>query len=200
MSNEKIFDPFFGFNQLSGMLDKQLNGLLYNLTNNKELVRTASFGLNTYSSNLERLRKNQELIATVLNIPTKKDVANAAKLSIQTEEKIDILEEQIWKLQDSVSSINKGNLGMFEEIENIVTQMKNEFQKLAQEVAETKKMKEDLHVLRSEWKKGISQLSEIKTELAKLSGLIGKEGEKQKKAPEKMQDKELVLTGTNTTR
>ncbi|MEH7085387.1 polyhydroxyalkanoate biosynthesis repressor PhaR [Neobacillus drentensis] len=181
MSNEKIFDSSFGFNQLSEMWDKQLTGLLYNLTDNKEFVRTASFGLNTYSSYLERLRKNQELFASLMNIPTKKDVANAAKLSIQTEEKIDILEEQIWKLQDSVSSITKENVGMFEEILTIVMQMKNEFQKMSQEVVEAKKMNDDLQELRKEIERGLIEI----------------EQKKQKKEPEKKQDKDLVLTGTN---
>jgi chromosome segregation ATPase len=174
MSNEKIFDPFVGFNQLSEMWDKQVNGLLYNLTDNKEFVRTASFGINKYSFSLERLRKNQELFASLMNIPTKKDVANAAKQSIQTEEKIDILEEQIWKLQDSVSSITKENVGMFEEILTIVMQMKNEFEKMSQELAEAKKMNDDLQELRKEI-----------------------EREKQKKEPGKKQDKDLVLTGIN---
>jgi polyhydroxyalkanoate synthesis regulator protein len=181
MSNEKIFDPFLGFNQLSEMWDKQLTGLLYNLTDNKEFVGTASFGLNTYSFYQERLRKNQELFAALMNIPTKKDVANAAKQSIQTEEKIDILEEQIWKLQDSVSSITKENVGMFEEILTIVMQMKNEFQKMSQEVAEAKKMNDDLQELRKEIERGLIEI----------------EREKQKKEPGKKQDKDLVLTGIN---
>lgn len=180
MSNEKIYDLFSGFNQLSEMWDKQVTGLLYNLTDNKEFVRTASSGLNTYSFYLERLRKNQEQIAALLNIPTKKDVANAAKLSIQTEEKIDLLEEQIWKLQDSVSSITKENVGMFEEVVNIVMQMKNEFQKMAQELAETQKMNAYLQELRKEIERG----------------LIGIVREKDKKVSEKKQDKDLVLTGT----
>ncbi|HLO11399.1 MAG TPA: polyhydroxyalkanoate biosynthesis repressor PhaR [Pseudoneobacillus sp.] len=179
MSNEKIYDLFSGFNQLSEMWDKQVTGLLYNLTDNKEFVRTAGSGLNTYSFYLERLRKHQEQIAALMNIPTKKDVANAAKLSIQTEEKVDILEEQIWKLQDSVSSITKENSGMFEEVVNIVMQMKNEFQKMAQELAETQKMNADLQELRKEIE----------------GGLIGIEREKHKKVSEKKQDKDLVLTG-----
>jgi hypothetical protein len=58
---------------------------------------------------MELLRKNQELMAGIMNIPTKKDVANVANLSIQTEGKIDILEEQIWKLQDGLSEINNEN-------------------------------------------------------------------------------------------
>jgi uncharacterized membrane-anchored protein YhcB (DUF1043 family) len=181
MSNEKNNDPFLGLNQLSEMWDKQITGLLYNFADNKEFVRTASIGINSYSMYLEKLKKNQELFASLMNIPTKKDVANAAKLTIQTEEKIDMLEEQIWKLQDSVSSIKKENVEMFEEIVNIVMQMKNEFQKMSQEVAEAKKMNDDLQELRKEIERG----------------LIEKEREKQKKEPGKKQDKDLVLTGIN---
>lgn len=179
MSNEKNYDPFLGLNQLSEMWDKQITGLFYNLADNKEFVRTASMGINSYSMYLEKLKKNQELFASLMNIPTKKDVANAAKLSIQTEEKIDILEEQIWKLQDSVSSITEQNGEMFEEIVNMVMQMKNEFQKIAQEVAKTKTIKEELQELRND----------IKGDLIRLVQ------EKSKKEPEKKQDKELVHSG-----
>lgn len=181
MSNEKNYDPFLGLNQFSEMWDKQITGLLYNLANNKEFVRTASNGINTYSMYLEKVRNNQELLASLLNIPTKKDVANAAKLSIQTEEKIDLLEEQMWKLQDSVSSITKANVEMFEEVINIIMQMKTEFQKVAHEVTETKKIREDLQELRKELDRG-------------LTGLVR---EKTKKELEKKQDKELVLSGSN---
>ncbi|MDN3015010.1 polyhydroxyalkanoate biosynthesis repressor PhaR [Paenibacillus sp. BSR1-1] len=192
MSSEKIIDPLFGFKQLSGIWDKQINDLLYKLTDNKEFVRTASFGLNTYSFYLERIRKNQELIAALMNIPTKKDIANAAKLSIQTEEKIDILEEQIWNLQDSVSSISKQNLEMFEEVENIVMQLKNEYQKMAQELAENQKIKDHLQELRKE----IDLLKSIKLDL----GIIEKDREKVKKESGKNQEKDLVPTGTNITK
>ncbi|EKN68770.1 hypothetical protein BABA_11976 [Neobacillus bataviensis LMG 21833] len=180
MSNEQNFDPLLGFKQLSGMWEKQLNGVLYNLTDNKEFVRTASAGLNTYSRYMKQLRKNQEFVAALMNIPTKKDVANAAKLSVQAEEKMDLLEEQIWNLQDSVSSISKENVRMFEEVVTIVMQMKNEFQKVSQEMAE---------------------MQNVKAELSSLKNLIEKkEKEQQKKESKKLQDKELVLTGTNTSK
>ncbi len=48
-------------------------------------------------------------MASYMNIPTKSDVAKVAKLSIQAEEKIDILEEQIWNLQESFELANKEN-------------------------------------------------------------------------------------------
>ncbi|MDR7236034.1 polyhydroxyalkanoate biosynthesis repressor PhaR [Neobacillus drentensis] len=187
MSKDKIYDPFLGFRKISGMWEKRLNGLLFMMTDNNEFVRLLKVGTESHARYMELLRKNQELMAGVINIPTKKDVANVAKLSLQTEEKIDILEEQIWNLQDSLGSLNNENLAMFQEIVSIVQQMKDEFQKMAQEVAETQKLKEDFHELRQ----GLVDLSEIKQELATLKNLLQKGKTKDK-------EKELVLTGAGT--
>ena len=187
MSKDKIYDPFLGFRKISGMWEKRLNGLLYMMTDNNEFVRLLKVGTESHARYMELLRKNQELMAGVINIPTKKDVANVAKLSLQTEEKIDILEEQIWNLQDSLGSLNNENLAMFQEIVSIVQQMKDEFQKMAQEVAETQRLKEDFHELRQ----GLVDLSEIKQELATLKNLLQKGKTKDK-------EKELVLTGAGT--
>lgn len=187
MSKDKIYDPFLGFRKISGMWEKRLNGLLFMMTDNNEFVRLLKVGTESHARYMELLRKNQELMAGVINIPTKKDVANVAKLSLQTEEKIDILEEQIWNLQDSLGSLNNENLAMFQEIVSIVQQMKDEFQKMAQEVAETQKLKEDFHELRQ----GLVDLSEIKQELVTLKNLLQKGKTKDK-------EKELVLTGAGT--
>jgi DNA repair exonuclease SbcCD ATPase subunit len=178
MSKDKTYDPFEGFKRISEMWEKQLNGLLYMMTDNNEFVRLLKVGTESHSRYMELLRKNQELMSGVLNIPTKSDVANVAKLTVQTEEKIDILEEQIWNLQDSLGSLNKENLEMFQEMVNIVKQMKSEFQKMAQEIAVTKKVKADLQELRQglvdikiiqinlqELRKEIEEIKSIKTEL-----------------------------------
>ncbi len=97
---------------------------------------------------MELLRKNQETMAGLMNIPTKSDVSNIAKLSIQAEEKIDSLEEQIWKVQDSLKSLNNEHLELFQEMVNVVSQMKVEFQKAVEEVSEIRKVKEDLQDIR----------------------------------------------------
>jgi DNA repair exonuclease SbcCD ATPase subunit len=240
MSKDKIFDPFEGFKQISEMWEKQLNGLLYMMTDNKEFVRTAKVGLEAHSRYMELLRKNQELLAGLMNIPTKSDVANVAKLSVQAEEKIDALEEQIWNLQDSVNSLNKENVEVFQEMVKVVQQIKIEFQKAAQELSETKGIKSDLQELRqgiveirimqinlqelrkeledmkdSQVKMGtndsteakitqsefmelrheLSQLSDIKKDIASLKNMMKKEKEK-----DKVKEKELVLTGNGTTK
>jgi len=171
-------DPFEGFKLISEIWEKQLNGLLYMMTDNNEFVRLLKVGTESHSRYMELLRKNQELMAGVMNMPTKKDVANVAKLSVQTEEKIDILEEQIWNLQDSIGLLNKENLEMFQEVVNVVKQMKTELQKMALEIAETKKIQAELRELRQglvdikiiqinlqELRKEIEDLKGIKAEL-----------------------------------
>ena len=150
MSKEKMFDPYEGFKQISEMWEKQINGLLYLAADNNEFVRLANKGLGVHSRYMELLRKNQELMAGIMNIPTKRDVANVANLSIQAEGKIDILEEQIWNLQDSLGAINKENLELFHEMVKMVKQMQAEFQKNIHEVAEIKKMKDDLQEIRKD--------------------------------------------------
>ena len=99
---------------------------------------------------MEFLKKNQELMAGIMNIPTKKDIANVASLSIQAEAKIDLLEEQIWNLQDSLGEINKENLALFQEMVKMVKQMQVEFQKNLQEVAELRKIKDDFQEIRKD--------------------------------------------------
>lgn len=177
MSKYKTYEPFEGFRRISEMWEKQLNGLLYMVTDNNEFVRLLKVGTESHARYLELLRKNQAFMAGVMNIPTKKDVANVAKLSLQTEEKIDILEEQIWNLQDSLGSLNKENLVMFQEIVNIVKQMKTEFQKMGQEMAESHRLKEDIQ--------------ELRQEIIELKNLVQKGKEKDK-------EKELVLSAAGT--
>lgn len=181
MSKDKSYDPFVGFRRISDMWEKQLNGLLYMMTDNNEFVQVLKAGTDSHSRYLGLLKKNQELMSGLLNMPTKSDVANVAKMSIQTEEKIDILEEQIWNLQDSLGSINKDNLVMFQEMVSIVKQMKSEFQKLGPQSIETQR---ELKELREE----VTQLTDIKLELSALKNIIQKGKTKDK-------EKELVLTG-----
>jgi hypothetical protein len=150
MAKEKMYNPYEGIKQISEMWEKQINRLLFMATDNNEFVRLANTGLGVHSGYMELFRENQELMAGIMNIPTKKDVANVANLSIQAEGKIDILEEQIWKLQDGLSEINKENLALFQEMVKMVKHMQIEFQRTIQEVSELKKMKDDFQEIRKD--------------------------------------------------
>jgi chromosome segregation ATPase len=180
MSKDKTYDPFESFKQISEMWERQVNGLLYMLTDNKEFVRTTNIGLDAYSRYMELLRRNQEFLSGIMNIPTKKDMANVANLSIQAEEKMDSLEEQIWNLQDSITSLTKDHLNSFTEMVHLMKQMKNEFQKTAAELVEIKNNKADLKEIRQaviemrimqtnlqDLRKELDELKEIQTAVSK---------------------------------
>lgn len=125
MTKDKTYDPFVGVKRISEMWEKQLNGLLYMMTDNNEFVRLMKVGTESHARYMELLRKNQELMAGLMNIPTKKDVADVAKISIQSEEKIDKLEEQIWNLQDSMSSLNNEYLEVLKAVNQELSQLKD---------------------------------------------------------------------------
>ncbi|MEH7107129.1 hypothetical protein [Bacillus sp. JJ1764] len=199
MANEKTYNPLESYKRMSELWEKQMNGLLYMMTDNKETVSLMKLGVDGYSRYLQLLRRNQDLMASFLNIPSKKDVAKVAKISIQAEEKIDILEEQIWNMQDGIAQLNKDHLEMFQELVNIITQMKNEFQKLGEEIAESQKISSDIHELRQglvdikiiqvnlqELRKEIDTIKGIKTELKQL-----KEAQKTNNLQSEIQDLKL---------
>ncbi|MEH7096263.1 polyhydroxyalkanoate biosynthesis repressor PhaR [Neobacillus vireti] len=186
MTNDKTYQPFEGIKRISEMWERQINGLLYMVSDNNEFVKLLKSGTDGHARYLELLRKRQELVAGVMNLPTKKDVANVAKLSIQAEEKMDILEEQIWNLQDSLGTVNKGNVEMFQEMVNVVKQMKDDFQQI--ELNHANELS-DVQVELRELKQNLSQLSEIKSELEQMKNLFQEEKLKNK-------DLELAVAGT----
>jgi len=189
MTNDKTYQPLEGIKRISDMWERRMNGLLYMMSDNNEFVKLLKVGTDSHARYLELLRKRQELVAGVMNIPTKKDVAKVAKLSIQAEEKVDALEEQIWNLQDSLVEVNKGNIEMFQEIISIVKQIKDDVKKVEINHAnELSAVQLELKELKQE----LSQLKDIKSELENMRNLLKEEKHKDK-------DKDLVLAAAGTT-
>lgn len=89
-------------------LEQQMNQQIQNALNNEDLVKFANDRSDVIASKISKLQKYVEILSTILLFPTKKDVANVAKLTLQTEEKVDQLEESIIKLKKSVEeTMNK---------------------------------------------------------------------------------------------
>ncbi|WP_249366442.1 MULTISPECIES: polyhydroxyalkanoate biosynthesis repressor PhaR [Neobacillus] len=172
--SEKKYDPYESFHKLSLLWEKQINDFIYLWTNNNEFVKMSNFGTEVQTRYLEQLKKNQEAFASVLNLPTKSDVTNVANLTIQAEEKMEALEEQIWDLQDSVKSQSKEIASVVEvsqEIIKLTKQLKQELVKSKKELADTK----SLHAELQEMKFELLKLSNFKEELDAIKGLIEKE-------------------------
>lgn len=188
MSGKKPYDPYETFHKYSQLWEKQINDFIYLWTNNKEFVNMTNLGTEMQSRYLEAFKKNQEALASVLNLPTKNDVTNVAALTIQTEEKIEALEEQIWDLQDSVKSQSKDIESVVEvskEIIKLTKQLKTELVKTKKELADTKSVHAELQEMKFE----LMKLNDFKAEFETLKGLMAKD-----------KDAEPVLAGAGSSK
>lgn len=191
MSEEQNYNPYDSFRRLSEMWEKGLNDLLLTSIDNKELIRMTSLGVGMHSRYVQRLKRNQELIASVMNIPTKHDVANVAKLTVQAEEKVDTLQQQIWALQDSFAIANTEQQQFIKDIMDFNQKLQKEWEKLSTDMTDTKKLSAELKKLKQELaasqeikatldevKKELVHLRETKLEVDQLKELLKLEKEK----------------------
>lgn len=168
---ENIFNPLSAFKKFNNQWEQQANDFIHTVTNNEEFVKFSKVGADTQARFMEMFSKNQELIANQLNLPTKKDVANVAKLSIQTDEKLDLVEEQIWKLQHSVDSSQKewgSLLEVSQDMLKLSKQLKTDLAKTQKELSAAKGLSSELEAVKSE----LSQLTNLKEEISFLRELL----------------------------
>jgi hypothetical protein len=167
----EAFNPFNALKKFNQQWEKQANDYIHTVTNNKGFIKFSKAGTDAQVRFMETYGKNQELIANQLNIPTKTDMTKVAKLSIQTEEKLDLVEEQIWKLQESVDSTNNelGNIvEVSSDIVKLSKQIKSDMAKTQKELTVAKELRSELEQVKSE----ISEIRSLKEELALLRELI----------------------------
>ncbi|MEC1524606.1 hypothetical protein P9D43_21615 [Neobacillus niacini] len=141
-------NPYDSFRQISIMLEKGLNGLLFQSINNNPLIQVTKIGIEANSRYIELLKRNRELMANYMNLPTKNDVANAVKQTMQAEEKIDILEEQIWNLQDQFTLATQEQNKVLGEILDFTKHIHMEWQKASQELAALTQVKSEFEQMK----------------------------------------------------
>lgn len=73
----------------------KLNEQIHNSLNRTEIVEFLNQFSFVYADMLENLNEFVEMISGPLNLPTKNDVANIAKIAIQHEEKLNMIEEEL---------------------------------------------------------------------------------------------------------
>ena len=88
-------------------LEKYLNEEIKKQLNKQGVANVATANAEMYATLLKQLQDYMELLSIHFNQPTKTDIANLAKLVIQTEEKIDNLEEEILDLKKSIHELTK---------------------------------------------------------------------------------------------
>ncbi|KHF39996.1 hypothetical protein [Halalkalibacter okhensis] len=75
--------------------EEKLNGWLKELLSEEAMMELVKLGTKNHKRIMRDIREYMNIITHYLNVPTKDDVANVAKLARQIEEKIDLLEEKM---------------------------------------------------------------------------------------------------------
>ncbi|WP_066399678.1 hypothetical protein [Neobacillus mesonae] len=83
-------------------VEHQINRHIQDLLDNEDLVRLANQHSGFITNNIKSLQKYVEVISNILLLPTKNDIANVARVAIQTEEKVDKLDERINELANTI--------------------------------------------------------------------------------------------------
>ncbi|WP_462413573.1 hypothetical protein [Neobacillus sp. Marseille-QA0830] len=102
---QQLKEFFANLKKAGFMVEQKVNQQIQELLNKKELVQLADIHSEWMGHNLKALHETMETLAALLHLPTKNDIANAAKLIIQTEDKVDQLEEHFHKLHDLVKKL-----------------------------------------------------------------------------------------------
>jgi hypothetical protein len=141
-------NPYDSIKQVSEMWEKGLNGLLFQSLDNNLLIQMTKFGFDANSRYIEMLKRNRELMANYMNLPTKNDIANAVKQTIHAEEKIDILEEQIWNLQESFTLATEAQNKMIGELIDFTKHLHSEWQNASQALGQLSEMKKEFESMK----------------------------------------------------
>ncbi|WP_077324193.1 hypothetical protein [Virgibacillus siamensis] len=89
-------------------IETQVNETIQESISNNKLIELSSLVTPFLTQLITKLKENSEVFSSLMNIPTKDDLASTTKLVIETQEKMDALEEQNWQLID----LNKKLLDM----------------------------------------------------------------------------------------
>lgn len=88
-----------------GLLQYRINNLIQNHLNNYNLIGLVNSQSNSLSKKITTAKKYAEQTSSLLNLPTKIDLSNATQLILQSEEKIDKLDEQLYELTEKMAEI-----------------------------------------------------------------------------------------------
>ena len=92
------------FAALGAKYEEKLNSLIKDKLNDNGFIDLANEGIQQHVKTLKSLRQFNQLVAQQLNLPTKDDIANIARLTMQLEEKLDQIEDQLFKLLEEIQS------------------------------------------------------------------------------------------------
>ncbi|PLT35091.1 hypothetical protein [Bacillus sp. V5-8f] len=101
MEKNKKPDEFYDTLRKMGLkVEKEINKKIKDLLNNRRIINQASMESNNIAQAFKWLQDSMETISALGNFPTKRDIANVAKMQVQLEGKIDHIEDMLSNLEN----------------------------------------------------------------------------------------------------
>lgn len=117
--SQRDLQPFYStLKKLGFQTEMKLNEQIQGSLNKRELVKMLHANAHIIAPILNRLQELVELLSGPLNLPTKNDVANVARLTIQNEEKLDSIEEQLLILNEHLRLLLSEDVPTFKKKKN----------------------------------------------------------------------------------
>jgi organic radical activating enzyme len=88
-------------------VEKELNDSIQNSLNKEDVLKDMLTRSEVIAAAMKKLQHAIETLSIPLNFPTKTDVANAAKLTVQAEEKMDLIDEKVMALAQSMEELKR---------------------------------------------------------------------------------------------
>lgn len=89
------------------LLQYRLNNRIKNSLNQISIIDFTSTKTNPLSNKLDQIQNYSEQLSNYINLPTKTDLANATQLILQSEEKIDNLDDQLFELTNMMKEVKQ---------------------------------------------------------------------------------------------
>lgn len=101
-------DVFQKLKKVGFLVEKKANAAIQQGLNKKEIIQKVYHSAKDIAPLVRDLSRWVETISIPLNLPTKNDVANVAKLTLQNEEKLESIEKQIRSLEKNLTELLEG--------------------------------------------------------------------------------------------
>ncbi|WP_158555837.1 hypothetical protein [Peribacillus glennii] len=96
---KKHDDYYESLRKMGFKMEREWNRKIKDLLNKRTIIKQASMESQISAKIFKQLQDSMETLSALGNFPTKRDVANVAKMQVQLEEKIDQIEEMLSQLR-----------------------------------------------------------------------------------------------------
>lgn len=89
------------------LLQYRLNNRIKNSLNQMSIIDLTNSKANPLTNKIDQIQNYTEQLSNYINLPTKTDLANATQLILQSEEKIDSLDDQLFELTNMMKEVKQ---------------------------------------------------------------------------------------------